>query len=221
MQHSRYAKFVLAGADKLQEMLENYGSILFHIATMINVEELEKDEMIQMVTTTTPEVTFLDSSLEKLYKLTNGHPYYTKVICTGIIERRVNKHKRYIVYPADVDAVVKRIVESTSTEYFAHLWECDDVSKLIISFIAHKLNHPTDIVADTTIGDFCNTVPGCDKVRVLPSLTGLVSRGMLVEKTIKETKYYNFKTDLFRQWFKINKPVERTKAMEVNFNDKI
>ena len=221
MQHSRYAKFVLAGADKLQEMLENYGSILFHIATMINVEELEKDEMIQMVTTTTPEVTFLDSSLEKLYKLTNGHPYYTKVICTGIIERRVNKDKRYIVYPADVDAVVKRIVESTSTEYFAHLWECDDVSKLIISFIAHKLNHPTDIVADTTIGDFCNTVPGCDKVRVLPSLTGLVSRGMLVEKTVKETKYYNFKTDLFRQWFKINKPVERTKAMEVNFNDNI
>lgn len=219
MQHSNYARFVIAGADKLQEMLENYGSILFHIAVMISVEELEKDEMIQMVTTTTPEVTFLDSTLDKLYKLTNGHPYYTKVICSGIIERRVNKDKRYIVYPADVDVIAKRIVQSTATEYFVHLWECDDISKLIISFIAHKLNHPTDIISDIAICDFCNTVPGCDKVRILPALNGLVSRGMLVEKTIKETKYYNFKTDLFRQWFKVNKPLDRTKEMEVKFND--
>lgn len=220
MQHNDNLRFIIAGADKVVEMLRDYASIIFNIAVSIRVWVLEKQDMINMIVNSVPEATYHPSSLDKIYSLTKGHPYYTKIICSGIINY-LNEEERKIVYASDVEHVCDKLTRSTRIPYFDYLWDVDDLKKLIMSLLASELNHCDDKLSFSDIMRFFTGSSKFNKVEVAKTLEVLTDRGILEEISEEdEEKAYKFQIDLFRIWFKINKPLKKT-IMEVGIDGSI
>ncbi len=63
-----------------------------------------------------------DSSVAALFELTNGHPYYTKLLCSAEFQEAVAERDADFT-AADVFASAKRLVSSLDSNSFAHLWK--------------------------------------------------------------------------------------------------
>jgi hypothetical protein len=83
----------------------------------------EWDDFRSLVTNNgTIPISWHDSALNEIYVLTNGHPYYTKLLCSSIFHNAIESRD------ADVTADEVRIAEShligrLDTNAFAHFWK--------------------------------------------------------------------------------------------------
>ncbi|WP_144647039.1 hypothetical protein [Priestia megaterium] len=214
MQHRNDCRFIIVGADKVIDMITDYASAIFSISLNIPVKFLEHSAARQMIVEMTPEVRYTDTSLVRLLELTNGHPYYTKILCSNIIQQ-LNRQKRTIVYLNDVDNATNNVVTMTHGDYFKFLWDMfDNVEKLVVSYIAEKLKHTEERIRLEKIIQPFESNRNIDSGKILLSLDNLVNRNILNVVSISEddnnsTEYY-FSLDLYREWFKYNKPLVKT-----------
>lgn len=215
MQHRNDCRFIIVGADKIVDMITDYASAIFSISLNIPVNFLELPDARKMIVSMTPEVRFTDTSLDRILELTNGHPYYTKILCSNVIQE-LNKQKRTTVYLNDVDKATNTVVTMTHGDYFKFLWDMfDPVEKLVVSYIAEKLKHTEEKVALEKIIQYFESSRDIESGELLIALSNLVNRNILNEisqsyNDRNSTEYY-FSLDLYRESFKYNKPLVKTK----------
>ncbi|WP_445656953.1 phosphoribosyltransferase-like protein [Achromobacter sp. NCFB-sbj8-Ac1-l] len=63
-----------------------------------------------------------DAALSELYNFTNGHPYYTKLLCAKIVLNAVRERDTEII-SSDVRYALNTLVEELDTNAFAHMWK--------------------------------------------------------------------------------------------------
>ena len=66
-------------------------------------------------------ITFLQEAIRRLYDLTNGHPYFTKALCSQVYELAVET-KDAEISEAEVTESARRLLRSLDTNAFAHYW---------------------------------------------------------------------------------------------------
>lgn len=223
MQHREDSRFILVGADKIVEMLNDYASTIFSISVNIPVSFLDHQAAKQMIVEMAPEITYTENAIKRLLELTNGHPYYTKILCSSIIQH-LNDRKRNTVYLNDVDKVTESIVMHTHGQYFGYIWEMfDPLEKLIVSYLAKKLNYYESNVKLAEVEKYFSSYRQVTGEKIIASLEKLVNRDILDENKISlrniNENEYSFSIDLYRKWFKYNKPLVKTELEVKSFVD--
>ena len=63
-----------------------------------------------------------DSAVAAVYELTNGHPYYTNLICAAAFTTAVSERDA-VLTDSDVLTASKHLAATTPGNAFAHLWK--------------------------------------------------------------------------------------------------
>lgn len=81
-------RFILAGADKVIEMLKDYASIIFNMTYPIEVSFMEEEEARELIVKPLEGIVeYGKTSVDKIIAYTNSHPFYMKIICHELVER--------------------------------------------------------------------------------------------------------------------------------------
>ena len=121
----RNVAFVLVGAERMPFLMASQGEKLnkfsresldsFNLTT-------EWDDYCTLVRTPVEDVFKVhEPALRRLFELTNGHPYFTKLLCATVYECAVAA-KDAEVTNAEVEKAADRVVATLDTNAFAHYW---------------------------------------------------------------------------------------------------
>jgi len=117
--------FILVGAEKMPYVMSSQGERLNKFSReSLDSFDLDSEWTDYLALVETPvkrSIKVHETAVRKLFDLTNGHPYFTKVLCSAVYERAV-QHKDAEISPAEVDKAAERKIDSLGANAFAHYW---------------------------------------------------------------------------------------------------
>lgn len=121
----RNLAFVLVGAERMPYVMASQGEKLNRFAREsldsfdLSTEWADYRSLVEQPVV--HAIKIHEAAVRKLFDLTNGHPYFTKVICAAIFEAAV-EGKDAEVSEAEVKKAAERVVATLDINAFAHYW---------------------------------------------------------------------------------------------------
>jgi GAF domain-containing protein len=122
MQHTDNLSVIFCGTHRLEELAADYWSALFNISLYRQVGFLERPEALRLIQEPVAiyGMRYDDLALEKIWRVTSGHPYFLQLLCHSLVNR-YNKTQRSYVTIGDVNAALEEIL-ATGEAHFVYLW---------------------------------------------------------------------------------------------------
>ncbi|MCP4424376.1 MAG: AAA family ATPase, partial [Chloroflexi bacterium] len=200
MQHSEGLSFVFVGARRLEEMSADYWSVLFNIALYQKIGYLEDEEATRLIVEpTTPNLVYDDLALDKILRVTAGHPYFLQLVCYTLVKRANGKRRSYVTI-SNVNAALDEML-SLGEMHFAYIWQrSTQAEKALLTAVSHLMDqdmsfHPTDMTQYLEPYGI-HLAPA----EVTAALKRLVERDILQEVTGGTTALYELKIGLVGLW---------------------
>ena len=121
----RNVAFVLVGAERMPYLMSSQGEKLnkFDRDSLDSFDqETEWSDFVSLVCDPVIDsIVFHDRALRRLYDLTDGHPYFAKVVCAKAYELALGA-KDAEISGVDIEKAGQRLLVSLDTNAFAHYW---------------------------------------------------------------------------------------------------
>jgi hypothetical protein len=214
MQHSDGLSFVFVGTRRLEEMSADYWSVLFNIALYHKIGYLSDESAMKLITEpVAPDLVYDDLALDKILRVTAGHPYFLQLVCYTLIKRANTQCTGYVTI-SDVNAALDEMLRLGEV-HFAYLWQRSSyVERALVTAVAHLLDldrpfHPADVVQQLESYNI-----HLDPHEVTLALNHLVEREIMQEMTEQGTILYQLKIGLVGLWVANNKSLSKLYAGE-------
>lgn len=211
MQHGEGLSFIFVGTHRLEEMTTNYWSVLFNIALYKEISYLDHEAARRLICEpVAPNLTYDDLAIDKITRLTAGHPYFLQLVCYSLVKRANQQRTGYITI-TDVNETVDEML-GLGEVHFAYIWQrSSSAERVVLITIAHLVDRElpfrvSDIVA--ALDDYRIELTPAD---VTAALQSLVQRNVVREVNQRGNTHYEMKLGLVGQW------VERTKSVDKLF----
>ena len=209
MQHGRRLSFVFVGTRRLEEMTSSYWSVLFNIALYKQIGFLNEDAAIRLITEpVAPNIIYDDLALDKILRVTAGHPYFLQLVCYTLVNR-ANKEKSGYVTISDVNAAIDEMLRLGEV-HFAYMWQLSShTERAILTAVAHYIDpdapfHPIDLMQ--YLERFGIRLKPAE---ITAGLEALVEREILQEVNAEGGSLYTFKIGLVGLWTAQNKSLSK------------
>jgi GAF domain-containing protein len=122
VQHTDNLSVIFCGTHRLEELAADYWSVLFNISLYRHVGFLERGESERLIQEPVAPfgMRYDDLALEKIWRVTAGHPYFLQLLCHSLVNRH-NKSGRSYITVADVNAALEEIL-AAGEAHFVYLW---------------------------------------------------------------------------------------------------
>jgi hypothetical protein len=193
IQHEAQLAWVFAGTHRLIELPSPHWLSLFSGAIHCRVGPLETANARRLIEE--PVADFLhydDLAVDKMLRLTGGHPYFLQVLCHAVV-LDANRKRSTVVTAEEVDAASAQALEMSEAHLLALWRELAEAERPIAEAIAH--HDPRTGAA--TVDVLASLLPTIPRQSLAPLLDGLSRRGILA---VDEQGGYRFVLDLQRQW---------------------
>jgi len=140
MQHTDNLSIIFCGTHRLEELAADYWNVLFNISLYKQVGFLERAEALRLIQepVTTYDMVYDDLALEKMWRVTAGHPYFLQLMCHSLVNRH-NKLQRSYLTIADVNAALEEILNAGEA-HFIYLWlEASPPERLVLTALSHMM----------------------------------------------------------------------------------
>ena len=200
--------FCLVGAEKMSFVMSSQGEKLnkFSRESLDTFQENEWQDYESIVKANlSSDITWLDSAIRLLYSITNGHPYFTKLICATVFENVILSRDAE-VSDEDVAISVDKLIPKLDVGAFQHFWRdgifggLDEVEILslkrcrVLIGIARTLRSNQSLNIDNiTLNIHSKQISKSD---ILPILMDFGRRGITLEKN----NNYHIVIPLFQRW---------------------
>ena len=209
MQHAQGLSFVFVGTHRLEEMSSDYWSVLFNIALHGEIGFLDDAAATRLITEpVSPHLVYDDLSLEKVLRVTAGHPYFLQLVCYTLVNR-ANEQKNPYITISDVNATLDQML-SLGEAHFAYLWQqSSQAERALLTAAAHLMDrerpfYPTDLLQ--YLGRYnIHLTPA----EVTTALNRLVQRDILREVGDEVASLYELKIGLVGLWVARNKSLSK------------
>ena len=148
MQHETQLAWVFAGTQRLADLSAPYWLSLFSGAVHCRVGLLDVDDARRLIEAPVAGLlTYDDLAVDKILRLTAGHPYFTQVLCHALV-LDANRARRTLLTAEDVDAATVKTLEM-SEAHLLSLWrELDDVERDVAALVARIYAHAAPVNVD-------------------------------------------------------------------------
>ena len=204
--------FALVGGENMQIIRESTDQL--NRMTSFRVDYFNKEQywsdfqdLVRQPTKNTIE--FNDEAINALYEMTEGHPFYTKAICSEIYTTACEERSAHISED-NVEKAVQMTIESLDLNAVSHFW-IDGISKrhlparrdeiqtqcrkFLIAFAQIKRRKTSVNREDLQKSEILRTV---DVDQIIDNYR---NRGFLIEENIHEENiYYRWKPKFFERW---------------------
>ena len=121
----RNLAFLLVGAERMPYVMASQGDKLnkfeHESLNSFNLQTESSDYHAMIETPLRGAIKLHHAALRAIFEWTDGHPYFTKVLCATIYECAVEA-KDAEVSTAEVEQAAKRVIETLDINAFAHYW---------------------------------------------------------------------------------------------------
>jgi hypothetical protein len=208
IQHRERLLFVFTGTHRLEEMSHDYWSILFNIALYKRVSYLSAEDARDLVREPVAGSLDIDDLVvEKILRLTHGHPYFVQLVCWALVNHCNKMHRNYATIN-DINAVLDEIL-MTGEMHFAYIWQqASKLERFALAGIASTISpaqpwaRPGDIL--TVLEQEGNH--NFELTKLVKALDSLTQRGVL-EMATEGSLRYRFEVEILRFWVKENKSI--------------
>lgn len=203
IQHRDNLVFIFTGTHRLEEMSHDYWSTLFNIAVSRKITYLSEVEATRLIRQPVRGLLAVDDlAVEKIIRLTSGHPYFIQLICWALVNH-CNEHRRNYATINDVnDALVAML--TTGEAYFAYIWQqATPAEQLVIAGLAHAAGDDGWTVPDDVVRRLQERVP---RATIIGTADHLVIQQVL-EATTEGALRYRFRLEVLRLWIQQSKSI--------------
>ena len=209
MQHTKQLAFIFTGSFKLEDLKSDYWSIMFNIAIYKRVSFLSEAETKELITEPVKNynMVFDPLALEKIYRLTHGHPYFTQLLCHALVNLHNSEKKNYITVQ-EVNRELNRILERGQM-HFDFIW---DRSARIEQLVLTALSRVLDDEETATVSSLVNKIAEYNlsvSPKDISKTLDLLANKDIVAKILNHTTKYEFKVDLIRIWLANTKQLDQ------------
>ncbi len=130
--------FSIGSSGKKLENMQAAYTEFFKSALYKKISFLEQAECYRLVTQPVIGMLSYDpGAVQRIYRITSGHPYYTQLICHELFSACQKEDKRRIT-SADVEAILPDVIER-GTVNLKFIWdEAADLEKWVLACLAHS-----------------------------------------------------------------------------------
>ncbi len=139
MQHGERLAFIFAGTHRLEEMTTDYWSVLFNIALYHRLSALDDTAARALIVEPVRpyHMIYDDLALDKMLRVTAGHPYFLQLLCYTLVNYRDQARKNYITL-ADVNQVLEEVVE-LGKAHFTYVWgQASSLERTVLVALAQQ-----------------------------------------------------------------------------------
>jgi len=143
LESERRISFIFTGSRNLEQRKKiEYWRVLFGKSLYRRISFLSHADSVRLITEPVKGlVTFAEGTVEAIYRLTAGQPFYTQVVCQNLIDH-LNEHRKTRVETADVEAVAAGIVQNPLPQMI-YIWDSlGDMEQLAMAVLA-EFQHTT------------------------------------------------------------------------------
>lgn len=216
MQHSEKIKIIIAGGGYLINMLVDEALSISDTSQPVEIGFHQRSEIYEMVQKPYEGILhYLPDTLERLFMLTNGHAYYVSILCKKVISI-LNKEKRYVVYPTDIEIAAKVALEVNQYGNYENMWESlsDVTEKIVLAAIAEELDYYNDYITMKKLYEKAEDIEtryGLNgllyKTRVSSAVNNMLRINILAENPVSGG--FRVSVELWRRWLKKAWSVQR------------
>jgi len=209
MQESKNLNFIFTGGHELRRMLLDQRSSLFNIAKPWRISYLEEKDARRLIIE--PMAGFLDYhplAVEKILRVTAGHPYYIQYTCDRLVHLARNRRKNYVDL-SDVNQALEKVVEEIAGQIkwdYELLSRDELVTMAALAFVSDAWTSVPTRDIETTLRRHGFSVPNLSNV-----LRELKEQDFIQEKKAGQEHEYRFCMELLRVWLEQNEMLLRLK----------
>jgi hypothetical protein len=200
---------MLVGGERLKYILSRQGDQLNrfsieHLSYFSRSSDEAEDYSTLVQRPSYPDINWDLACVTRLFELTNGHPYFTKLLCREVYRSAVAARDTEITL-AEVNTAVAKLASDLDLHHFAHFWmdgilaeadvapsvELERRRLLIAAARARRFGQPIHLDSILQHKDAL-----LDAEKVKPYLDECVHREILRE----ESDAYRFNLPLFEEW---------------------
>lgn len=192
--------FLFTGSTNLEDRNPDLWKPLLGKSLYRKISYLSRSDAARLVTEPVAgAVRYTPGTVEAVYRLTGGHPFYTQVVCQNLIDL-ILEEDRGNPSEADLEKIVREIVANPLPQMI-YTWSSLSVpSRLILSLLAGNL------ITGEAWGTSQELLKSVRKTGLIlpfdhsriPVILEEIYHGEFLEKN--EQGAYRFRMDLFRRW---------------------
>ena len=209
MQESRSLNFVFTGAYELSKMLLDHRSFLFNIAKQQRIGCLAKNDAKSLIIKPMAGLLhYHPLAVEKILRVTAGHPYYIQYICDKLVHLARDRRKNYVDL-SDVNEALEKLVEEIPGQIkwdYELLSRDEQVTMAALAFVSDAWTSVPTRDIETTLERHGFSVPNLSNV-----LRELKGQDFIQEKKVGQKHEYRFRMELLRVWLEQNDMLLRLK----------
>ena len=201
--------FILVGAERMGFVMASQGQ-------QLNKFEPEKLDSFDLETewgdysalvreAVKDSIKFHNSAIHRIYEMTDGHPYFTKILCAAIFNYAVERRDAEVT-GSEVDFITRRVVRNLDVNSFSHYLRdgvrgneeeqeivAADRSLLLRLWVqCARTDRP---VTMEFLKRYARSSP-LDSSKIRPLIEDFCTRGVMIE----DESGYRPKVDLFARW---------------------
>ena len=211
IQHAENLSVIFCGTHRLEELASDYWSVLFNISLYRHIGFLSREEAFHLIQEPVAEfgMRYDDLALEKIWRVTAGHPYFLQLICHSLVNRH-NRQRRGYVAVADVNAAVEEIL-TTGEAHFVYLW-MDSTRQQKLALYAMSRFGGAGSLTPEQAAEALNRQGisvGGERVDVeeLPAADGDAGEQAVVESLLHHVAVHRLPERRKRRWFHMTEPM--------------
>lgn len=215
MQHSEGLNFIFVGTRRLEEMSADYWSVLFNIALYRKIDYLSAEAATRLITEPVqPNLVYDDLALDKILRVTAGHPYFLQLVCYTLVKRANSERTGYITI-SDVNAALDEMLRLGEV-HFAYLWQRSSfVEKGLLTAVSHLIDRDTPIHPEDLVAFLAPYGIHLNPAEVTIALIQLVERDIMQEITDEGQTRYTLRIELVGLWVAKNKSLTKLHASQI------
>lgn len=208
--------FVLVAGSSLSA-LPGYMQSVFRLGATVEVSFLDREETKYLIVEPTKDtLIYSEPAIESIFNLTNGHPYFTQLLCQEIFNHAAFS-KSMAVGLDEVEAATKRSLVS-GMGAFSWIWnELTLAERVYLSAVASAASkHNIPIVSDKKIQQILEEY----SIRLLGTDLPNAARDLASRKFLQVVgpHQYRITVELIRRWMEKEHLLDNTKQDIENIN---
>ncbi len=209
MQHSVGLSFAFAGTHRLEEMGSDYWSVLFNIALYRHIGYLGDEAAKRLIRDpVSPHIVYDDLAIDKIMRVTSGHPYFLQLVCYALVNRANRELKAYVTI-SDVNAALDEMLRLGEV-HFAYLWQRSSFTeRALLAAAARGVELDAPFKPAELVQYLVQYGIYLDPPEVIAGLNRLVEREIMREVNDEGTPYFELRIGLVGLWVAQNKSISR------------
>ncbi|MGB1249404.1 MAG: AAA family ATPase [Candidatus Promineifilaceae bacterium] len=209
MQHGEGLSFIFVGTHKLEEMTTDYWSVLFNIALYQSIDFLDRRAALDLLTKPVePNLIYDDLAINKIWRLTAGHPYFLQLVCYSLV-KRANEQKTSYVTISDVNETVSEML-GLGEVHFAYIWQrSTSAERAALIAIAHLIDKELPFRTLAIVEALQPYKTTLTPTQITAALEKLVQRNIMTVAHDGVQTQYELKVGLVGAWIEQSKSMSR------------